>query len=243
MKPENLESLFEYSYISSIYDADDIWCGIITPKDTFVNGVEELKHCYSSAVVIPTQTHSDHVEIIEENINEYPATDALISFIPGKTIGVITADCVPILIYSPDVRGVAAIHAGWKGTLSGIIDRTIEKLQSHGADPANMKVWFGPSICQECYEVDSELAEKFSNAGFERNIQINKDSNKPHIDLQGVNVTRLLRKGVYPENINLCNLCTKTFKSPDSEIEHYPSYRRDGTASLRLLTSISISKM
>ena len=245
--------------------------------------LESLKHIYRSGVIIPTQTHSNHVEIIDSasmsnppstdptvplahsasmdhwdsnhlssleksNIyantasQDYPDTDALISFIPGKAIGVITADCVPILIYAPDVKGVVAIHAGWKGTLNGIVDKTLEKLKVRGANPAKMMVWFGPSRCKECYEVDQELADKFINAGYQNCIiTSHSKTGKPHIDLQKVNIQRLTDNGVPPENILKSKECTKTSNSCKGHFQ-YPSYRRDGVKSLRLLTFISLKK-
>lgn len=189
---------------------------------------------------IPEQTHSLNVGIVENIWERFPDTDALITFQEDLPVGVVTADCVPILIFASDVKGVAAVHAGWKGTLGGIVDNTIETLEKHGAKPENMFVTFGPSISVENYEVDAELAERFIEAGFEDNVSWpNGREAKPHLDLQGVNVARMIRKGIKEENINISDDCTSASKTKEGK-PMYPSYRRDGEKASRLFTGIML---
>lgn len=73
----------------------------------------------SCRLLMPRQTHTVNVAVAENPEEEFPDTDALVTFKRGLMIGVRTADCVPIVIWSPDAEGVAAVHAGWKGTLEG----------------------------------------------------------------------------------------------------------------------------
>lgn len=193
---------------------------------------------YDLLAINPFQTHSQNIGIVEDNkIRSFPDTDALVTFKDDVAIGVRTADCVPILIHAEDVNGIAAIHAGWKGTLGGIVDNTIDVLVEHGAAPSKMKVAFGPSISKTHYEVGKELAEKFVEAGFGDYVSYPEGSGgKPHLDLQGVNMERFLRRGVPRENITLSDYCT--FSSRDKEGRYrFPSYRRDKTSE-RILTSI-----
>lgn len=215
-------------------------------------GKERDMEFYREIAIIPEQTHSVNVAIVEENFKKiddecsawkgdlrFPETDALITFRKGVRIGVVTADCVPIVLYAPDVKGIAAVHAGWKGTLNGILDRTVDMLSSRGADTGKIIAVFGPSISQSRYEVDEELADRFVKVDFGEYISKGLGDNifKPHIDLQGVNRERLLRKGLKPDNIHLSSLCTYSSLTP-SGTPMLQSYRRDGITSGRNLTTI-----
>lgn len=205
------------------------------------------KECDSKPILkqfanIPVQTHSVNVGIVKNIGEHFEDTDALITFEKGLPIGICTADCVPILIYAPDVEGVAAVHAGWKGTLGGIIDNTLDALLEDGANTVNLIVAFGPSISKGNYEVDQEHADKFISAGFEKYVSYpNGKDRKPHIDLQGINMERLLRRGVKGENIHLHSGCSFGSKDTDGK-PLYHSYRRSGGSKGRMLTSIMLAK-
>ena len=198
----------------------------------------ESTDSYDNLAITPFQTHSLNVEIVEDNDNGcIPDTDALVTFKNDVTIGVRTADCVPILIHAEDVNGIGAIHAGWKGTLGGIVENILDVFEEYGADLSKLKVAFGPSISKTHYEVGTDLAEKFVEAGFGNYVSYPYGAGyKPHLDLQGVNMERFLRRGVPIENICLSEYCT--FSSRDKEGKYmFPSYRRDKTSD-RLLTFI-----
>ncbi|MCM1449263.1 MAG: peptidoglycan editing factor PgeF [Clostridiales bacterium] len=167
-------------------------------------------------IVTPCQTHSCHVAVIDRvgDIPELDETDAIISLRHGVGVAVRTADCVPILLYAPDIMAVAAIHAGWKGSLNGIVNATVLKLFELGADPKVMKAAFGPSICGVCYEVSLEMAHTFSDAGFGSCIKGTRN-----LDLQQVNIKRLLDIGLMEYNIKPSRHCT-------FETVQFPSWRR-----------------
>lgn len=204
------------------------------------NENKDLIGFYSLLARIPEQTHSCNVAEASIYQRYYDDTDALITFERDVPIGVKTADCVPILIYAPDKPCVGAIHAGWKGTLGGIVDNVMDALEEKGIDPAQLKVAFGPSISKEIYEVSKELAESFVDAGFGAYVSFpNLTKEKPHIDLQGVNMERFLRRGVRPENIKLHSGCTFSSKR-DEGSPLYASHRRSGGAPARMLTSIML---
>lgn len=180
-------------------------------------------------VVLPVQTHSCNVAVISCQC-QLPDTDALITRTPGLRIGVRTADCVPVLLYAPDIGAVAAIHAGWRGSLGGIVDNAVRCLMAEGAAPQLMHAAFGPSICGACYEVSLELAEEFRRAGFSGCI-----SGRRHLDLEAVNRTRLLALGADARNITSRPCCT--FETPA-----LPSWRREAT-DRRLLTWIMLKSI
>lgn len=201
---------------------------------------EDLMWLYKIWATIPEQTHSCNVAVTDGCSFYYPDTDALITFERNVPIGVKTADCVPILLYAPDKQCIAAIHAGWKGTLGGIVDNVMDVLIENGVDPSEIKVAFGPSISKEVYEVSPELAESFVEAGFSEYVSLhNGDSGKPHIDLQGVNMERFIRRGVKPEKIKLHSGCTYISRLDDGT-SMYASHRRSGGAPARMLTCIML---
>lgn len=177
-------------------------------------------------VLLPVQTHSCNVAEVDSP-HPLPDTDAIITRRPGLRIGVRTADCVPLLLHAPDIRAVAAIHAGWKGTLGDIAGNAVRYLIEAGASPLLMQAAFGPSICGACYEVSAELADDFRRAGFSDCI-----SGSRHVDLEAVNRSRLLALGLQAENISPKQMCT-------FETAALPSWRRCAT-DRRLLTWIML---
>lgn len=217
----------------------EVLAKVINP-DIKGKDLNEPDEWYRAYATIPLQTHSTNVAIVTSESDDFPETDALITFIPNLTIGIKTADCVPILIYASDIKGIAAIHAGWKGSLNGIVEKTVNLLIEQGASPTNMFVTFGPSISKKNYEVDQTLADKFIDAGFSDyvNYPLGKEQ-KPHLDLQGINMERLLQRGVKTDNIYLNPDCT--YATTDNNGEYlYQSYRRDGEKAGRILTTIKI---
>lgn len=213
--------------------------GYVVYPDSPVSDKEKDKEFYKNLAVLPEQTHSLNVGIVEDATSEFPETDALITFKRNLPIGIVTADCVPILLYAPDVRGVAVVHAGWRGTLGGILDRVLDIFIARGADVSKILAWFGPSISMENYEVDAELARKFKDSGFEGCTRYydRSEAKKPHIDLQQVNSERMLRRGLQKENVCLSASCT--FRHDNTNHNPvYQSYRRDGNKAGRILTYI-----
>ena len=178
------------------------------------------------SVLLPVQTHTCRVAVVPDT-TDLSDTDGIITLQRGLRIGVRTADCVPVLLYAPDIRAVAAVHAGWKGTLGGITTEAIEKMKSLGAAPDKIQVAFGPSICGDCYEVSPELADTFRAAGFTDCIIGTRN-----VDLEAVNRTRLIQAGLHPSNIRPRPCCT--FETPA-----LPSWRRQPTPQ-RLVTWIEL---
>ena len=84
-------------------------------------------------IVLPKQTHSLNVAIVSDGNEILEDTDAIITGTPGLSIGVRTADCVPVILYAEDIKAVAAVHAGWKGTLGGIVDVVVDRLADMGS--------------------------------------------------------------------------------------------------------------
>jgi YfiH family protein len=178
-------------------------------------------------IYLPQQCHTNNVKIIKETskIEDLAETDALITNKPGILLGVLTADCVPILLFDPVCKVVAAIHAGWKGTIKNIVKTTINSMSiNFNCRPENILAVIGPSISQKRFEVGEEVAVKFKQS-FDKNsgiIQFNAETGKDHIDLQKSNRNFLIRESVKPERIESSGLCTY------DNTEWFYSARRDG---------------
>jgi len=189
--------------------------------------------------VFPRQTHSDGVVIVtSENVTDtIDDTDALITNERGLFICVQTADCVPILLFDPVKKVVAAIHAGWKGTISKIAKKTIMQMtEKFGCNPADIVAGIGPSIHIHAYEVGPEVVEavesSFSNSPALLKPSMNEG--KAYFDLWEANQTVLMESGIPEENIELMGLCS--FEQADL----FYSARRDGTDTGRMVSGIRL---
>jgi polyphenol oxidase len=98
------------------------------------------------------QTHSNYCVDLDEEITAH--ADAAITRQPNQVLTIMTADCLPIMLCNNKGTEIAAIHAGWRGLVNGIIENSITKLKS---SPTDMMAWIGPSVCQACYEVGDEV--------------------------------------------------------------------------------------
>lgn len=187
----------------------------------------------SVSLVLPQQTHTANVALCTSADQTFADTDALITRDPTIAVGVRTADCQPILLYAPDIRAVAAVHAGWRGTFGRIGSNTVRRLRALGADPARMKALLGPSICAECYEVSAELVAQFRAAGF-RHL-----SSPDHLDLARLNAEDLADAGILLSNITFTHQCTR--HATDSSAHLYPSWRREPGTTTRLISAIRLT--
>jgi YfiH family protein len=167
--------------------------------------------------------------------NSRPAADAVITGSAAVTPAVLTADCLPVVIASP-LSGVAGVaHAGWMGTVSGIVVRTVEAIIARGGGPVTEIVaGLGPSIGKCCYQVGEDLHLAFREkwgSGFAQSVFTRAEPWM--LDLQQANRLQLIEAGVPPENIAGVPLCTAC--RPDLFFSH----RRDGVRSGRMLNFAS----
>ena len=124
----------------------------------------------SQDVLLPKLTHSCHVEVVNERA-AFPDTDALITQVPGLWIGVYSADCVPVLIADKRLNVVAAVHAGWRGTVGGITRAAVERMKADfGCRPEDMQAVIGPSISPDAFEVGEEVVMLFRQSAFPDSI-------------------------------------------------------------------------
>lgn len=187
------------------------------------------------ALIIPRQTHGVEVrEISSYDVAEadLEGVDALMTNLPGCCLCVSTADCIPVLVYDVRHQAVAAVHAGWRGTVAGITGKILDAMKArYGTEGRDVLACIGPGISLESFEVGDEVYESFAAAGFDMQ-RIARKYTKWHIDLWEANRMQLLAKGVLPERIEVAGICTY------KEHEHFFSARRLGIRSGRILSGI-----
>jgi len=206
----------------SISPYDSLNLGLHTLDNS--ENVSQNRSILASAVGIsPTnfvyaqQIHSGKaIQVTKEDIinSAYkfsPETDALITDVHGISLMVMVADCVPILLYDP-VRGViAAIHAGWRGTVKKIVCNAIGLMESHYcSNPADLLAGIGPSIGPCCYEVGAEVKKEVASVfGFTEGVIKSKTNSKYLFDLWQANHNQLVSSGVKAGNIEISQICTQ----------------------------------
>ena len=203
------------------------------------------------------QIHSDVIHLFDAAPAEPCRGDASTTNRPGLLLGVQTADCVPILLVDPKKRVVAAVHAGWRGTLARIVVKAIGQMQMQfKSKPADLLAAIGPSIGGCCYEVGTEVATQFLSqfaeapdwfdefrTGDEPNpiqwLNMMPPGHQPPpknvlLDLRKANRSQLLAAGLRSPNISVSDLCTAC--RPDLLF----SYRKEAAQSGRLMSVIGI---
>ena len=210
-------------------------------------GAEAFTTRRDSALPYPViqghQMHGDRIAVIDKpglTRADLEGYDSFICKLPGVAIGVRTADCVPILLYDPVQRVVAAIHSGWKGTVLKISLKTIRLMErDFGCRPADLRAVIGPAIGPNSFQVGPEVVDKFRNTGFPM-TQIwsfrgegdgSPMSGGHHIDLYTANRWILEESGV--RDIQVFDIDTFTDTS-------FFSARREGTACGRNINAIRL---
>ncbi len=199
-------------------------------------GADELPPSLSAGpmrLATVRQVHSDRLHLVKSEAasiphSARPEADGLLTSGAGHLLGVRTADCLPLLYVDRARRAVAAVHAGWRGTVKGIAARAVKRMKEEfGSPPGELEVVMGPGIGPCCYEVGSEVADQFVNSA----VQIH---GKPHLDLPKANRLQLIEAGVNTSKVWGAGLCTAC------EAHQFYSYRREGTQAGRMLTVIGI---
>jgi YfiH family protein len=166
------------------------------------------------------QIHSPDVVVVGADYDgSRPQADAQVTSTPGVILGVLTADCGPILFADPENRVIGAAHAGWKGALGGILENTIDAMIKLGARRERIRATLGPSISAASYEVGPEFVERFiaDDPAFAGFFTPSGKSGHSMFDLPGLTLERLSRAGVTADCLGLC-----TYAAPET----FYSYRR-----------------
>jgi YfiH family protein len=191
------------------------------------------------AFIVANQTHSDHVTIITqkhskgwESLEDAVAEcDALVTDKKEVVLTILTADCVPILLYDTKKEVIATVHAGWRGTEKKIVEKTVQKMvEVFGSKPKDIIAGIAPSIGRCCYEVGKEVAEHF----FDQPESLVSVGEKYMLDLPLINKKQLLDIGVNDANIEMSGICTAC------ETESFFSYRKEQGCTGRFMSLIGL---
>ncbi len=170
-------------------------------------------------IVTVKQIHSNRVLVFPFLKNS--EADAMSTHQSGLFIGIRTADCVPLLIYDPQKKVCAAVHAGWRGLIGGVIENTIQQLcQELSSHPKSLVVALGPALCPGCFEIGPEVKDRFVEKFGTRLIISSGETDRSFLDLREACRLVLLDAGVLGENIEHLSYCN--FCQPDL----FYSYRR-----------------
>lgn len=192
-------------------------------------------------LLMPHQVHLTEIATIddhflslgdEERQQRLEGVDAIMTDKAGVCVGVSTADCIPVLLYDGVHHAVCAIHAGWRGTVSRIVEKAVKAMmETYGSQPDDIQAQIGPGISLDSFEVGDEVYDAFAQAGFDM-AAISQKQAKWHINLPACNRLQLMAMGVKPDHISVSDICT--YKTHDT----FFSARRLGINSGRIFTAI-----
>ncbi|OED48243.1 peptidoglycan editing factor PgeF [Leisingera sp. S232] len=165
------------------------------------------------------QVHSADVQVVTEPSQDRPRADAMVTNVPGLALSILTADCQPVLFSDPEAGVIGAAHAGWRGTLDGVLEATLEAMEALGARRENTAAVIGPSISQRAYEVGPEFFEDFmmQDDAYGRFFATGENG-RYLFDLPGLGLHKLRQAGA--GNAGWTRHCT--YSDPDK----FYSYRR-----------------
>ena len=155
------------------------------------------------------QVHSAEVMIAEEPWpqDRRPRADAMVTDTPNLLLGILTADCAPVLFADHEAVVVGAAHAGWRGALAGVTDATIEAMERLGARREHIHAAIGPCVAQPSYEVDDAFLLRFVDADPDnQRFFVAGPAGKPHFDLEAYVMHRLIAAGI--DEVEALNLDT-----------------------------------
>ncbi len=181
----------------------------------------------SSRLILLDQMHQDRILLLKKPIPALSSPlkfDALITNSPNTFLGILTADCLPILVVDRKSRVIAAIHAGRQGTALHITTKTLRKMEEEfGCLPKDLRIAIGPSIGPFCYEIDEKVFQRewkpFSSS---------RGAGKWTVDLARINIAQMKREGIDEEQISWINLCTHCHG------DLFFSYRKEGQTGRQL---------
>lgn len=196
-------------------------------------------------VVQGHQVHGNRIAVVDNDRltrADLEGFDAFVTDVPGIALGARTADCVPVLLYDPVNRAVAAVHSGWKGTVLKIAASVLERMHElYGTDAANVRAVIGPSIGPDSFQIGPEVADSFAAAGFPM-VEILSDCGERvpgtmqgglHLDLWKANAWILRQAGVGRQSVLVAGIDTYT----DTR---FFSARREGAACGRTVNTIKL---
>ncbi|KMO39747.1 polyphenol oxidase [Methylobacterium variabile] len=186
------------------------------------------------------QIHSAEVVVVEAPFAERPRADAMVTRVPGLGLGILTADCGPILFADPANQVLGAAHAGWKGALTGVIEATLSAMEDLGAARSGIVAVLGPTIGSSAYEVGPEFRERFEAADPDNAryfVPSGERDGHSLFDLPAYIVARLERAGIGEvADLGLC-----TYGDPERFFSYRRTTHRAETDYGRLVSAIALT--
>lgn len=194
------------------------------------------KNAVEQSLVVMNQVHGTTVQVVEHMQNTpFTQTDGIICKERNIALGVVTADCLPIVLFDPEQNVYSAVHAGYRGLYDGIIDVTLKKYDEMGSTRSNILVGVGPAIGVCCYNISDERADMFAERFGKEFIEYRDD--KRYLDLKKIAMMECITRGVTSEKISVQDICTQ------SSLDTYFSYRGDSTETFgELITVIGVTE-
>ena len=193
--------------------------------------------CNQSGFVIPHQVIQVHTAEIAHCFGSgkfhQQEADILLATEQGIALAIRTADCLPILLADKQAGVIAAVHAGWKGTVAKVAVKAVQAMCAHGARIEHIVASLGPCIGLCCFEVKPDVAQKLTDSCQEKVSCYREDS--CFVDLAQVNQYQLYKAGVLTENVEVSTRCTVCHENP-----LYYSYRRDERKAGRQLSMVML---
>jgi YfiH family protein len=193
--------------------------------------LESLVTCY--------QIHSANVVIIDKpwTWKEAPQADAVVTKTPGIALGILAADCLPVLFADAQAKVIGAAHAGWKGAISGVCENTISAMEKMGATRANIVASVGPGIAQNSYEVSAEFYERFFTESGTNALYFKPSDRADHyrFDLKAYVAGRLKAADISRNNVLAEDTCldeNRFFSFRRATLRKEPAYGRQISAIL-----------
>lgn len=188
------------------YGSDDSDDNVSRNRDLVARQLD----CQPTSLVVPYQVHSARAIIATEpwSHEDRPQADALVTATPGICLGILTADCTPVLFLDPKSRVIGAAHAGWRGAKAGVLEATITKMEELGATREGIEACVGPTISAPTYEVGPEFEQEFleENPDYSRFFHIPDGNERAHFDLPAYVMHRLAMSDI--ATIHTRNECT-----------------------------------
>lgn len=179
-------------------------------KDNRRRALQALAGDRAAKLLTLNQNHTAEVLTVREALarDERPRADGTVTDRPHIALGILTADCAPVLFADADAQIIGAAHAGWKGALGGIIDNVVVAMMRLGANPARIRAAIGPCISQAAYEVGTEFIARFREADSQNTRFFTPSKRADHwqFDLETYIAHRLSRAGV--SNVEPLSVCT-----------------------------------
>lgn len=195
---------------------------------------------FSTWLLSVKQVHGTDALVVDRSLtpdDRFPGGwDALVTDQPGVMVAVRTADCVPVLVHDPHRRVVAAIHAGWRGAVEGIVPKTLALMENRfGSDPIGLRISIGPSAGVCCYEVDEPVLDRVSRSlpSWQHVVRGHRNG-RAHLDLRALIRRQLRDLGVRSESVTTVNLCTVCHE------DLFYSYRREGKVIGTMVSAIGL---